>query len=126
MTRVRALLECVRAVQKSAIWKRARASKRVFAEIPLMSKVSSDTAEDAPVNLRRGVIDLVFWEEAGWVIVDYKTDRGDARPIPNSSSYYSPQVESYADTWQTITGEPVHEVGLFFTRANRYERVNGK
>jgi ATP-dependent helicase/nuclease subunit A len=123
--RVSALLDCVRAVQQSAIWKRARASKRVFAEIPLMALAAANEAEDGPMTIRRGVIDLAFWENEGWVIVDYKTDRAEPRLIPKFVKYYGPQVESYADTWQTLTGEAVHEVGLFFTRANRYERVRG-
>jgi ATP-dependent exoDNAse (exonuclease V) beta subunit len=122
--RVKALVDCVQAVQKSTIWKRARASTRVFAEIPLMSKVSSELGENGRVSLRRGVIDLVFWEKDGWVIVDYKTDQVKARSIPERAKHYSPQVKSYAYTWQTITGEPVHEVGLFFTRVNHYEPVH--
>ena len=122
--RVRALLDCVRVVQQSAIWKRARASKRVFAEIPLMAMASANEAENGPVTIRRGVIDLAFWENDGWVIVDYKTDRAEPRLIPKLVKYYGPQVESYADTWQTLTGEAVHEVGLLFTRVNRYQRVN--
>jgi ATP-dependent helicase/nuclease subunit A len=123
--RVRALLDCVRVVQQSAIWKRARASKRVFAEIPLMALATANEADDGLVTIRRGVIDLAFWETDGWVIVDYKTDRAEPRSIPKLVKYYGPQVESYAGTWQTLTGEAVHEVGLFFTRANRYERVRG-
>ena len=121
--RVQALLDCVRAVQQSAIWKRARASKRAFAEIPLMTTVIANETEYGPVTIRRGVIDLAFWENGGWVIVDYKTDRTEARSMPKLVKYYGAQVQSYADTWQTLTGEPVHEVGLYFTRANRYERV---
>jgi ATP-dependent helicase/nuclease subunit A len=77
------------------------------------------------VTIRRGVIDLAFWEHDGWVIVDYKTDRAEPRLLPKLVKYYGPQVKNYADTWQTITGEAVHEVGLLFTRANRYERVRG-
>ena len=124
--RVRALLDCVRAVQQSAIWKRARASKRVFVEIPIMTTAAASDTERDPVTVRRGVIDLAFWENGGWVIVDYKTDRTELRLIPELVNRYGPQVKSYADTWQSITGEAVHEVGLYFTRSNRYERVRAK
>ena len=113
--RVQALLDCVRAVQQSAIWKRARGSKRIFAEIPLMTTTTANETENGPVTVRRGVIDLAFWENGGWVIVDYKSDRTELRPILELVKYYSPQVKNYADTWQSITGEPVHEVGLYFT-----------
>ena len=104
----------------------AEPASAVFAEIPLMTTTAASETESGPVTVRRGVIDLAFWENGGWVIVDYKTDRTELRPIPELVNRYSPQVKSYADTWQSITGEAVHEVGLYFTRSNRYERVRGK
>ena len=73
--RVKALVTSVRDVQQSAIWKRARASQRVLAEVPLMMMVPANETDTGLIDVRRGVIDLAFREPQGWVIVDYKTDR---------------------------------------------------
>jgi len=121
LERVTALVTSVRSVQRSAIWKRARASQRVLAELPLMMMVPANESDTGRPTVRRGVIDLAFLEAQGWVIVDYKTDQAQPQVIPKLVEYYRPQVESYAATWRTLVGEPVHEVGLFFTRANHYE-----
>ncbi len=124
--RVTALLATVRAVRQSAIWNRAHASERVLAEVPLMMVSPPAESVAGRSTVRRGVIDLAFREPEGWVIVDYKTDTFDRRSISELVEHYRPQVESYAEAWRTIVGEPVHEVGLFFTSANRYERLSGK
>ncbi len=122
--RIIALVEGVNAVGQSAIWKRARASQRVLTEVPLMMMVPANESGTGLATVRRGVIDLAFLEPRGWVIVDYKTDRARPRSIPSLIEHYRPQVESYAETWGKLVGE-VHEVGLFFTRVNRYEQVKG-
>jgi ATP-dependent helicase/nuclease subunit A len=119
--RVKALVTSVRNVQQSAIWKRAQASQRVLAEVPLMTMVPANETDTGRSTVRRGVIDLAFLEPQGWVIVDYKTDHAEPRLIPKLVEYYRPQVRSYAATWRTLVGQPVHEVGLFFTYGNRYE-----
>ena len=69
--RVDALVASARAVQQSEIWARARASQRVLVEVPLLMQGPSG---DSLPSVHRGVIDLVFREPNGWVIVDYKTD----------------------------------------------------
>ncbi len=68
----------------------------------------------------RGVIDLVFLESAGWVIVDYKSERVEASDIPALFAYYKPQIEAYAKAWEKVVGELVVESGLFFTHAGEY------
>ena len=71
----------------------------------------------------RGVIDLVFREANGWVVVDYKTDaRGDSE-LPQLVEHYRPQVEAYCHFWQSAVGEPVVERGLYFTHTGRYVRL---
>jgi ATP-dependent helicase/nuclease subunit A len=123
--RVEALLSSVRNVQQSSIWKRALASQRRLAEVPLVMTSEATADDPAGPNVRRGVIDLAFREPKGWVIVDYKTDRVDQKTLAQTVEYYRPQVQSYADAWGMLLSEPVHEVGLFFTRTNQYKLVNG-
>ena len=121
--RALALVMSVRAVQRSTIWKRALASQRVLVEVPLMMQVVAEEASSGCSTIRRGVIDLAFRETNGWVIVDYKTDLVAPASVAKLVDHYRPQVQSYADAWQTLVGENVHEVGLFFTRLNRYEHL---
>ena len=71
-------------------------------------------------TIRRGVIDLAFLEPEGWVIVDYKTDNVAEHAIAKLVDHYRPQVRSYAETWQKLVQQPIHEVGLLFTRTNSY------
>jgi ATP-dependent helicase/nuclease subunit A len=123
-SRVEALLSSVRAIGQSAIWRRAQASERVLVEVPLIMMIPASAAASCPTVLRRGAIDLAFLEPQGWVIVDYKTDLVEPGALPGLVDHYRPQVRSYAAAWQSLVQQPVHEAGLFFTRANSYHRVD--
>jgi len=71
----------------------------------------------------RGVIDWVFHELRGCVIVDYKTDTCLKIHVPVLVEHYRGQVETYADAWREMTGKSVIEKGLYFTHAGLYSRV---
>ncbi|HET9870396.1 MAG TPA: PD-(D/E)XK nuclease family protein, partial [bacterium] len=60
----------------------------------------------------QAVMDLVFLEAGGWVIVDYKTDRdpGERREA------YEKQIALYAELLAQATGLPVKETALLFLR----------
>jgi ATP-dependent helicase/nuclease subunit A len=68
---------------------------------------------------------LVFYEDGGWVIVDYKTDtvkdEGDLNILVD---YYSPQLDLYCSFWEEITGEKVINAGFYFTSI--YKWVSSK
>jgi ATP-dependent exoDNAse (exonuclease V) beta subunit len=74
-------------------------------------------------GLLHGRLDLVFREPEGWVIVDYKTDPIPREGVGSLVAHYRDQVALYAEAWERITGEPVHEAGLYFTRAETYVEV---
>jgi ATP-dependent helicase/nuclease subunit A len=97
----------VRSVMGSALWRRARAAGKCLTEVPV--------AVTLPDGLVRGVIDLAFEEQGGWVLVDYKTDR---ESIEELLEKYRAQLESYRDCWRLVG--PVKEVGIYATRAGRY------
>ena len=67
------------------------------------------------------MIDLVFREKGGWVVVDYKTDVGTDPEFPGRRDSYRRQVELYADAWSRLTGDPVKERVLFFTAQGKVE-----
>jgi ATP-dependent exoDNAse (exonuclease V) beta subunit len=78
--------------------------------------------EDEPLlQVIEGVVDLVFREDGGWVIVDYKTDLGTDPDFSSRLENYRQQVDLYADAWARLTGDPVKERILFFTAQDRLE-----
>lgn len=106
----------VQSVMKSDIWARAQKSKRCLTEVPF--QISTDmlpgTHTELPTVLR-GAIDLVFEEENGWVIVDYKTDLITAAGPGMLLQKYAPQLRLYGEVWTAVTGETVFELGLHST-----------
>jgi ATP-dependent helicase/nuclease subunit A len=95
----------------SSLAAHVRDADRVFAEYPLSSVDSGDV-----VDIRRGVIDLVYEDEAGWHIVDYKTDRVGENGLPDSlgDHKYTDQVQQYVNTWEEVSGEEVESASLWF------------
>jgi ATP-dependent exoDNAse (exonuclease V) beta subunit len=70
---------------------------------------------ETPVLLRRedgvlaeGVVDLAFREDAGWTVVDFKTDR----EIEGARARYEAQVGLYCQAIEAATGEPARGVLL--------------
>lgn len=105
------------AVRGSGLWKRALAAKRRFTEIPfgLMAARDDLGLSDGPSEtLLQGAIDLVFEEESGWTLVDYKSDTI-AGNLDELVSFYSPQIELYRRYWEKLTGRPT-KAGLFFVQ----------
>jgi len=148
----------VAAIVRSPFWLRAmRASRRLY-EVPFSVRIGAAEAEyeelaaaigpvpasggrpvvpvpGAPILLS-GAVDLLFEEEDGWVIADYKTDRlpraldGAAeedkeRALAALVDHYRAQVRLYTRFWARITGERVKESGLYFTALGRWVPIEG-
>jgi ATP-dependent helicase/nuclease subunit A len=142
----------------SPFWLRAMRSVRRLYEVPFTVRVGPGEAEyeeliaavgpvpaaggkpvatvsGAPVFLS-GAVDVLFKEDEGWVIADYKTDRlppaldGAAdedreKALAVLADHYRPQVRLYTRFWSKITGEKVKESGLYFTALGRWVRIEG-
>ena len=143
---------------RSRFWLRAmRAERRLF-EVPFSIRVGPGHAgysrlwervgfvplaggkpvvpvPDAPILLS-GAIDLLFEEDDGWVIADYKTDRlppalsgADAgtreKALEMLVAHYRPQVELYTRFWTETSGDKVKESGLYFTALDRWVGIEG-
>ena len=114
-------VETVQSVMRSEIWRRALAAKRRMTEVPFERLLGGgEAAPGASPTLLRGVIDLVFEEPSGWVIVDYKTDAAAKKDLTALVEHYRPQLDMYRRSWESMTREKVSETGLFFTRVERY------
>ncbi|MCE5273307.1 UvrD-helicase domain-containing protein [bacterium] len=120
-SRLESAIETVRAVVGSPLWARARAASLCLTEAPF-TVLAPDSPPGRP-QIVRGQIDLLFRESAGWVIVDYKTERPGAAGFGPLVERHAPQVRLYADYWRRMTGEPVAECGLFFTGEGTYIKI---
>ena len=142
-----ALLALVGDVSRSEVWTRAMASQERRTEVPFAVATGGATGpgsaaqhgvadrpsvEDQPVvedqpaaadqpAVLEGVIDLVFREDDGWVVADYKTDTGTDPKFLDRVPEYRRQVNIYADCWEQVTGEKVKERLLVFTAQGRIE-----
>lgn len=94
------MLHILERVRAHALWKRMRNADRRFVELPFAHPV---TEEDLP-GVMTGVMDLVFRDADGWVIVDYKTDAIGTED--ERAQLYAPQITAYCRAWEKITGEP--------------------
>ena len=114
-------LETVRSVMTSPLWTRARRSPHCLVEAPFQLLATPDIQDAVPVNtILRGVIDLAFLEDDGWVIADYKSDHCFKEDLHLLVDHYREQVHTYGRAWKSMTGQEVREVGLFFTHCAEY------
>ncbi|WP_342575210.1 UvrD-helicase domain-containing protein [Paenibacillus sp. FSL M8-0142] len=138
--------EAVRIAQSilvSELWQRSLRARRRLFELPLLLRknaaelktFNSMAMEDirleaAPASAigddavkhayLRGVIDFLFEEEDGWVIVDFKTDHVEEGALQTFVNFYRPQVLVYASEWERTFGFKVKEAGLYFAGIGRY------
>ena len=105
----------VEAVRASPLWRRARAARRCLVEVPFALAVDSRELGlvDGPAGtLLTGAVDLVFEDDAGWTLVDYKSDTLDGNRDA-LVGFYSKQIELYGRYWRELTGRKTR-AGLYF------------
>ncbi len=99
--------DLVRTAIESKVVKRAVCSGKFWREIPVGVPVGEGVLE--------GFIDLLFEEDDGLVVVDYKTDAvGSGEMEEQAVGRYRLQAGSYALAIQKATGKPVKEIVLLF------------
>ncbi|MBN8192506.1 helicase-exonuclease AddAB subunit AddA [Bacillus sp. NTK074B] len=112
---------------ESELGKRMAGAWNIQREIPFSMSVPlseiSETGEEAPEEtiLVQGVIDCVFRDESGIVLLDYKTDGihdryegGFPEAKPVLLERYKVQIELYTRALESIWKEPVSEKYLYF------------
>ncbi|HEY2798461.1 MAG TPA: UvrD-helicase domain-containing protein [Thermoanaerobaculia bacterium] len=112
------VLRIVEAVRGSPLWSRARAARRRLVEVPFSLRVAPEeiglTSIGAPADtLLQGAIDLVFEEDDGWVLIDYKSDAVTPQNRAQLVAFYEPQIAMYRRYWERLTGRPTR-AGIFF------------
>ena len=115
-TELEELMATVQAVMASDLWRRAAGAARRLAEVPFALRLEGST-------FLEGVVDLAFPEDDGWVLADYKTDRGDDPAFAVRRRAYREQLRAYSAAWSRLTGESVKERVILWTRNGAEERV---
>ena len=107
------IVRLARVAVDSDIVRRAVASKRIWREVPVAAPVGDGSLH--------GFIDLLFEEEDGLVVVDYKTDSVTEAQFPEVTQRYRLQGGAYAHAVAQITGRPVKEMVFLYLQPNREE-----
>ena len=119
--------EAVLSFTKRPLFQRMRKSSRLKREwsfvYPMPANRLFDTEETATVLLQ-GIMDVCFWEEDGWVLVDYKTDRVEGDPREHAERHRK-QLMLYRDVLEAITKQPVKEAYVVLLLAKADVRLIG-
>lgn len=134
ISRCEELYKIVQNFLNSHLYSRVKKAKQFFSELPFNLKLLPDdpfykeidlarngenTKENMPIVIT-GTIDLVFQEDDGWVIVDYKTDcpakEGDYNKL---RKFYELQISSYSQIWQKIGHQRVKECLIYFVEEQK-------
>ncbi|SHM22770.1 helicase-exonuclease AddAB subunit AddA [Ruminococcus flavefaciens] len=121
-------IENVKAFFESSLYKRICAAISYVREKKFMVAVSQlDTDNEALEKLKhsdgmiKGIIDLMFEEKDGIVIVDYKSDRGVS--LEKLRERYSMQLKLYKAAIELTTGKKVKEAFLYSFELKKYAAV---
>ena len=104
----------VERVLASPAMERVRNARRVLKEVPVATFDGSTYLE--------GIVDLLFEEDDGWVLADYKTDALQPAGVDGLIERYRPQVEAYAQALETA-GTRVKQVGLWLTSSGELQML---
>jgi ATP-dependent exoDNAse (exonuclease V) beta subunit len=97
------------------LMERVKRAKRLFREVPFSVYLDRTLVE--------GKIDLLFQEESGWVIVDYKTDDVSGEILEQRFHSYREQGQWYARAVREAGGCKVKEIFFFFVRSGEVRSI---
>lgn len=104
----------VSAALGSAVVRRA-ASRRHWRELYVAIPLDARADSSSPPALLEGFVDLVFEDDDGLVVVDYKTDRiAGPETLHAAAAYYAPQVAAYAAALERSCGRQVPRCVFLF------------
>lgn len=112
--------DTIKSVLNHELWQRAGRALQRHHEFSFLRMAPSAAA--SPATILKGVIDFLFEEEDGWVIVDFKTDAYEPEQLTAFAEYYKPQVMAYLEEWERL-GYKVKEAGLWFLKRNDYVQL---
>ncbi|MFZ5943114.1 MAG: helicase-exonuclease AddAB subunit AddA [Bacillota bacterium] len=104
---------------ESSLGERLKRAQRAEREIPfsltldvqeIYDDIGTDTSDKV---LLQGVIDCMWYEDGGWVLIDYKSDQIKDEDLSGFIDRYSGQINLYTRAVETITKEKVKERYLY-------------
>lgn len=88
---------------------------------------------DLPVDISagewvlvQGIIDCIFTDAQGLVLLDFKTDRINPDDAPRAAARYQQQLATYVTAAESLMGRPVAEAHAYFLVAGRGVQVHGE
>lgn len=125
-------LKAVASFLDSELGRRLRGAGWVRREVPFScmfpaSRVypgSGGELADEPI-LIQGVIDCLFEDEKGVVLLDYKTDRIYMKDWERAAERHRFQLELYADAIESVLGRRVDESYVFFFDGSQSVKLRG-
>jgi len=111
---IEAAQEMVRRFRESDLFDSVRSADTVLTEIPLCGSTAREgLGEERSDVLLTGTVDLVYYRDDEWHLVDYKTHVvGD--DLEALVQHYEPQVQAYARLWAQQTNEKIQSACLWF------------
>jgi ATP-dependent helicase/nuclease subunit A len=109
------VIRLVENARSTELWQQASRAKHCLVEVPFALAVPGldiSASGDSGETIVKGVIDLVFWDQGAWVIVDYKSDIV-GEHLSDLVSRYTSQLQSYRRYWADLTGQTT-KAALFF------------
>ena len=100
-----------RALDHPLLKERAASAKEMHREVPFCVNYGDQLLE--------GAVDLLFVEDDGAVIVDYKTNDVTEEEAAAAAERYRPQAEIYARAMTAALGVPIKEVTFLFLRPGK-------
>jgi ATP-dependent exoDNAse (exonuclease V) beta subunit len=108
--------EWVQVALASPLWQRARRAARVWRELPFCVEAGGAVTE--------GYIDLLFEEDQGLVLVDYKTDNVGAKEVDAAVAAHRSQLEAYRQAIRRVVGREPRETWLYLVRPGVARQVS--
>ncbi len=113
-------VDLVEGVRNAPFWAEVRAAPEAHVEVPFAVRLEAgQSLAGGPMvvlpTIVRGVVDLAYRADAGWRILDYKTDRaaGDEAAV---RARHGGQVQQYGAAWERVSREPVHRTSIVLVR----------
>lgn len=102
----------------------AAAADSLRREFELVYSTPADGSSDpADLIMVRGRIDAMLIEPEGLVLIDYKTDAVTRETLPARVDFYRPQIQTYREQLERVTGRKVMAAYLVFTTPRVIEAV---
>ncbi|MEQ9103813.1 MAG: UvrD-helicase domain-containing protein [Rhodothermales bacterium] len=107
------MLAAARGLLDGPLWALIREAQDVLVEVPFTTGLATD---GDMVQVVSGTVDLALRRGSKWTLVDFKTDRQEARDLV---ALHGPQIRTYVTCWRNMFDDDDVEACLWSTWLNR-------